>query len=159
SPGASARLAAAPSRRRATLRVWRRAAPPRCAKPTRVSESRRWTADRAQRIARPAHLAPAHPLRVEHQNAASYRLADASAGLQRLGRLRRADNTDERREHAHDCAARLFEIPAFSEQAVVARRLGIARVEYGDLAVETDRRAGDERFFRRDACAVDRVSG
>ena len=78
--------------------------------------------------------------------------------LQRLGRLRRADDADQRREHAHVGAARLLELLAFAEQAVVAGHAGVARVEYRDLAVEANRRAGHQRLARGHAGAVDRVA-
>ena len=68
-------------------------------------------------------------------------LADAGDQLQRLGGLRRADDADERREHAHRRAARLLELLAFAEQAVIARARRVARVEHRDLPVEADRGA------------------
>ena len=46
-----------------------------------------------------------------------------------------------------------------AEQAVIAGLAAIARVEDRDLPVEADRRAGDQRLFRGDAGAVDRMAG
>ena len=86
------------------------------------------------------------------------RLADAGDELQRLGGLRRADDADERREHAHDRAARLLERLALAEQAVVARRVGQCAVS-NTATCPSKRIAAPETsgFLRGDAGAVHRV--
>ena len=76
-------------------------------------------------------------------------------GFRRLGCT---DDADERGKHTHGRAARFLELVALAEQAVVAGIRRVARVEDRDLAVETDRCAGDERLFRGDAGAVDGVA-
>ena len=78
--------------------------------------------------------------------------------LQDFGGLRRADDPDDRGEDAHDRAARLLELLALAEQAVVAGRGRVARVEHGDLSVEADRGAGDQRLSGGDAGAVHGVA-
>ena len=55
---------------------------------------------------------------------------------QLFGRLRRADDADDRREYAHRRAARLLEFLPFAEQAVVAGAVGLAQVEHAHLPVE-----------------------
>ena len=112
--GSSAQSATSATARRQRHRAQRRR--------RRVASHRR-RADRALRIARNAHLAPAHRQRVEQEQPAGERLADAGDELQRLGGLRRADDADDRREHAHDRAARRLELLAFAEEAVIARRV------------------------------------
>ena len=149
------------------LRVRHAPAAPRTRRPERcelggtacVTDPARRTADRALRIARDPDVAPAHRVGVEQQEAPRHRLADATDELHRFGGLRRADDADDRREDAHDRAARFLELFALAEQAVVAGRGGIPRVEDRDLAVEADRRAGDERRLRGDAGAVHGMPG
>ena len=110
------------------------------------------------RIAREAHLVPAARERVEEQQPAGERLADAGHQLDRLHRLDRADDAHQRREHAHRRAALLLGLGVLGEQAVVAGRLGAAQVEHRDLPVEADARARDQRLARRHARAVERVA-
>ena len=77
--------------------------------------------------------------------------------FKRFRSLRCADDADQRREDAHRRTARLLEVVAFAEQAVVAGARRIARIEYRELPVEANRRAGDQRLARGDAGAVDRM--
>jgi hypothetical protein len=104
-------------------------------------------------------FSPSHRQGVEEQQPSADRFADTRDKLQRFGRLRCADDADERREHAHRRAARFLQFLAFAEKAVVARARRIARVEHGDLTVETDRRAGDQWLARGNACPVHRMTG
>jgi hypothetical protein len=92
-------------------------------------------ADSAIGIAHEAHLVPPARERIEQHEPAGERLAHPGDELDRLHGLERPHDAHERREHAHGGAA-LF------------RRLRVlaAQVEYGDLAIETDARAGDERL-------------
>ena len=131
--------------------------PPRAAATVRAHRADARTHG-ARGVPRHAQFAPLHRERVEQQQAARERRADAGDELQRLGGLRRADDAHERREHAHRRAARLLEFLAFAEQAVVARRTGVARIEHGDLPVEAQRRARHQRLARGDARGVDRVA-
>ena len=75
-------------------------------------------------------------------------VADAGEELQRFGRLRRADDADERREHAHGRAARLLELLALAEQAVVAGRVA----DRARRRPRSGRRSGSPRRTRA-ACA------
>ena len=99
-------------------------------------------------IARHAHFAPVHRQRVEEQQAAGERFAGARDELQRFGGLRRADDAGQRREDAHRRAARLLDLLALAEEAVVAR--AIARRAY--RIRRSGRRSGWPRR-RRAACA------
>src|SRR6185312_2468446 len=87
------------------------------------------SAHRTLRVAGHAHLAPAHRQRIDHREATGHRFADAGDELQRFGGLGGADDADEWRENAHRRAARLLELVAFAEQAVVAGRRRVAYVE------------------------------
>ena len=49
-------------------------------------------------------------------------------------------------------------IPCLGEQAVIAGRVGMTGIEDCDLAVEADRRTGDQRFAKFVADAVDGVT-
>ncbi len=115
-------------------------------------------AHRARGIARHAHFAPLHRERIEQQQPACKRLADAGDQLQRFRRLGRADDSDQRREHAHRGAACLLELLAFTEQAVIAGLVRLARIEHRDLAVEADRSARHERLARGERGAVHGVA-
>src|SRR5207248_4863563 len=99
-------------------------------------------AHRARWIARNAKIAPLHRQRIDDEQPARERFADAGDQLERLAGLRGADDADQRREYAHRCAPRFLELVTFAEQAVVAGARGIARVKHGDLAIEAQRRAG-----------------
>ena len=55
---------------------------------------------RAVRLPDQLHLAPLHAARVDHLQAAGQTRANAGQQLQRLGRLHRADDAHQRREHA-----------------------------------------------------------
>ena len=101
-----------------------------------------------------ADFVPFHRARVEHLQPAGERAADAGEQLQRLGRLHGADDADQRREHAHGRAAHVLERRVGREHAGIARRAGIARVVDRDLAVEADRRAGDQRLGVRTQAAL-----
>ena len=86
--------------------------------------------------------------------------AHAGQQLQRLGRLHAADDADQRGEHAHGRAGDVLERP---RRAGTRRRsrasVGRARVVDRELAVEADRRAGDQWARAGDAGRVDRLAG
>ena len=103
--------------------------------------------------------APFHTQTVEHQKPPVQGLAAAGQDLDRLRCLHGAYDADQRREHAHDGAAGFFEFVIFREKAVVARAVVVAHVEHGNLAVETDARAGHQRLSVLDAGAIYRVTG
>ena len=112
------------------------------------------SAHRARRVARHARArACAWRARRRCRNRPAQRLADAGEELERFGRLHRAHDADQRREHAHRRAARLLELLALAEQAVVAGRARVARIEHRDLPVEAHRGAGHQRLARAHARA------
>src|SRR4029453_5738601 len=119
-----------------------------------AATSRSCSANRTMRIARDAHLAPAHRMRVEQQQATAEGFADSGNYFQGFGGLGGADAANERSKNAHDRAARFFKLSAFAEQAVVARSFGVAGVEDLHLPVEADRRTRHQRLVRSPACAV-----
>ena len=98
-------------------------------------------ADCAFGILEYADLAPFHRQRVEHQEPARERFAGRRQQLQRLRRLGRADDADQRRKHAHGRAAGLLEVVSLAEQTVVTGLGPVTGVEHRDLAIETNRRA------------------
>ena len=100
-----------------------------------------------------------HRQRVENQQPSCKCFANTGNQLERFAGLRRADNADERREHAHRRAPRFLQLVAFAEQAVIARAVRRANIEHRDLSVEAERRARHKRLPRSDARAIDRMAG
>src|SRR5688500_3127524 len=108
--------------------------------------------DRAAGILLHTHAAPLGALRV--QDLKSRWLADARDELDRLHRLHRADHAGKRREYAHRRALHFVDLRVLGEEAGVAGRLGFAKVEDHELAIEADRSAGNERLRMPHARAV-----
>src|SRR5438477_1575764 len=94
------------------------------------------TANGACRIARNANVAPLHRQCIDNHQTSCERLARPGKHFERFAGLHRADDADERPEHAHRRAARFLELVAFSEQTVITRAVGHARVEHRNLTVE-----------------------
>src|ERR1700677_137073 len=99
-------------------------------------------AERAIGIFAQLEFTEAHGERVEQEQAANERLADADDELQRLGGLNRAHYSGKHAEHAafgagwHEARRRRFWI-----QAAIARAIGITKDGY--LAFEAENRAVD----------------
>src|SRR5260221_12444387 len=115
-------------------------------------------ADATLRIAGQPHLVPAACERIEQHQAAGKGLADAREQLDRLQRLERAHDTHQGSEDAHRGATLLDRLRILGEQAVIARRVRAAQVEYRHLAVEADAGPGYQGLASGDACPVQRMT-
>src|SRR5664280_448609 len=124
-----------------------------------ASGGRAARARRARRVSRDEQFGPFHGPRIEHLQPSRQRRADAGDELESLGRLHAADDADQRREDAHRRARDVLEAGVVRKRAGVAGRRGAARVVDGDLAVEADRRPGDQGLAMADAGDIDGVPG
>src|SRR5450759_5138731 len=107
----------------------------------------------AQRAARDVHVQ-----RVQRQQLAAQAALDADQQLERFRRLQCADDTHQRCEHASGRAAQLGSQTVLGEQAVVARRLSLAKIEYRNLPVELDRRTRHQRFALAQTGTIDLIT-
>jgi hypothetical protein len=98
-----------------------------------------------------------HAAHIEREQSPDHCIARAGEHFDRLRRLHRANDTDERREHAHRRAALFLGQVAIGKQTRVARRIVAPCVVHAQLSIELNGSAGNERFAMSNACAIDLV--
>src|SRR5262245_37899732 len=99
---------------------------------------------RTRRIPAQPQLPPIHVHRVEVEHVAGEWRADAGDDLHRFHRLHAADDADQWRGDPVFRAVERYRI-TFRIETPVARRITLPRIENRDLALDANRRAGNER--------------
>ena len=123
-----------------------------------LGDRRRLAADRAGGVAAELDLGEGGRERVEEEQTADERVADPERELDRLVRLERADDPRQDAEHAAlGAARRQLGRRRLREQAAVAGAL--MRLEDGDLALEAEDRAVDDRDAVPHRGVVQEVAG
>ena len=104
------------------------------------------------------HAAELHGACIQQQQAARQAAAGADDELERLGGLHAAHDAHQRGQHTHGGALHFFKLGLGVEQAGVAGRFGVARVEDGDLCIQPDGGAADQRDAVAHAGGVDHLA-
>src|SRR5690606_7908477 len=97
---------------------------------------------------------------IDQQQPAHQRATEADQQFHRLEGLNTADDTHQRPDDPRLGAAQGLVIAlAIAVQALVARALRIAQVEYAHLPLQAYRRPRHQRFAQRDAGSLQRLPG
>src|SRR5579871_5056177 len=105
-----------------------------------------------------AHFVPAACERIEQHEAPCQRLADTRGELDGFQGLERPDDPDQWCKHAERGASLFAFHRRVRAEAVVARRIPKAQVEYGDLPIEANARARDQGLAFGHAGAIERMA-